>query len=81
MIPLETPRLLADIGGMYARFAIEHELGVLSHQASLRCSDYPGMEDVIRAYLKSADALEIKHAAIAVANPVDGDQVRMTNYH
>ena len=27
------------------------------------------------------DAQQIGHAAIAIANPVEGDQVRMTNYH
>lgn len=81
MSTFETPRLLADIGGLYARFAIETERGVLSHQASLRCSDYQCMEDVLRAYMEPIAKLGVKHAALAVANPVDGDQVRMTNYH
>lgn len=81
MTTFATPRLFADIGGLYARFAIETEKGVLSRQASLRCSDYQGIEDVVRAYMGSIASLQIKHAAITVANPVDGDRVRMTNYH
>lgn len=77
----ESPRLIADIGGLYARFAIELERGQFTHQASLRCADHPSMEQAIRAYLDSVSPLKVAHAAIAVANPVEGDQVRMTNYH
>lgn len=77
----ESPRLIADIGGLYARFAIELERGQFTHQASLRCADHPSMEQAIRAYLDSVAPLRVAHAAIAVANPVEGDQVRMTNYH
>ncbi|WP_225224248.1 glucokinase [Limnohabitans radicicola] len=81
MITPESPRLIADIGGLYARFAIELERGQFTHQASLRCADHPSMEQAIRAYLDSVSPLKVAHAAIAVANPVEGDQVRMTNYH
>ena len=77
----ESPRLIADIGGLYARFAIELERGRFTHQASLRCADHSSMEQAIRAYLDSVAPLQVAHAAIAVANPVEGDQVRMTNYH
>jgi len=81
MITPESPRLIADIGGLYARFAIELERGQFTHQASLRCADHASMEQAIRAYLDSVAPLKVAHAAIAVANPVEGDQVRMTNYH
>ncbi len=81
MITPESPRLIADIGGLYARFAIEFERGQFTHQASLRCADHASMEQAIRAYLDSVAPLKVAHAAIAVANPVEGDQVRMTNYH
>lgn len=81
MITPESPRLIADIGGLYARFAIELERGQFTHQASLRCADHASMEQTIRAYLDSVTPLKVAHAAIAVANPVEGDQVRMTNYH
>lgn len=77
----ESPRLIADIGGLYARFAIEVERGQFSHPASLRCADHASLEQVIRSYLDSVAPLQVEHAAIAVANPVEGDQVRMTNYH
>ncbi len=81
MITFESPRLLADIGRVYARFAIELERDQYSHQASLRCADHPSLEQAIRTYLESVQPLAVEHAAIAIATPVDGDQVRMTNYH
>ncbi|MFW8080219.1 glucokinase, partial [Klebsiella pneumoniae] len=44
------------------------------------CDDYPGVPEVIRAYLDEADHAEpVRHAAIAIANPIEGDEVRMTN--
>ena len=36
----------------------------------------------VRAYLDTVPAgLHVEHAAVATPNPVEGDQVRMTNYH
>jgi glucokinase len=81
MIALDSPRLIADIGRVYARFAIELERDRYTHQASLRCADHPSLEHAIRTYLESVQPLSVEHAAIAIATPVDGDQVRMTNYH
>jgi glucokinase len=74
------PRLLADIGGTYARFALEREPGVYSDRHNLRCADYPDFLSALRAYLAQVDARDIRLGAIAIANPVEGDQVRMTNY-
>ena len=82
--PPTSPRVLADIGGTYARFAIEAESGVFTHIASLRCADHADFHAAISAYLAglpAATAQAVEHAAIAIANPVEGDQVRMTNYH
>jgi glucokinase len=79
-----SPRLLADIGGTYARFAIEQTPGVFEHSASLRCAAHADFHAAVTAYrsgLPAALAQSIEHAAIAIANPVEGDEVRMTNYH
>jgi glucokinase len=81
MSALDSPRLIADIGRVYARFAIEEERGQYMHQASLRCADHDSLEHAVRAYLESVQPLKVAHAAMAVATPVEGDQVRMTNYH
>src|SRR5690349_303959 len=82
--PFESPRLLADIGGTNARFALELAPGYFTQVQVLGCSDYPAVADAMRAYLAMpavAAAGQVRHAAIAIANPVDGDQVRMTNHH
>jgi len=77
---LDSPRLLADIGSLYARFTLEVERGVFSHTAALRCADHNSLQDVVQAYLDAVRPLKVVHAALAMANPVDGDLVRMTNY-
>ncbi len=82
--PHESPRLLADIGGTYARFTLETAPGHFTHDASLRCADHADFHAALSAYLAGLPdgmAGRIEHAAIAIANPVEGDQVRMTNYH
>ncbi len=80
----ENPRLLADVGGTYARFTLETGPGIFEHAASLRCADYEDFHATVQAYLSalpaSASTARIKNAAVAIATPVSGDQVRITNY-
>jgi glucokinase len=47
MLPHDSPRLIADIGGTYARFALEVAPGEFSRIASLRCAD-AGIDHVHR---------------------------------
>jgi glucokinase len=78
------PRLLADIGGTNARFALETAPGSIAAIEVLPCAGYPTLAAALRAYLAKPALLaagRIRHAAIAIANPVDGDLVRMTNHH
>jgi glucokinase len=80
----DTPRLLADIGGTYARFAVEMAPGRFEHAVSLRCADYADFAAAVGAFLKGLPpgaVPHMDHAAVAIANPVEGDEVRMTNYH
>jgi glucokinase len=81
MNSFDTPRLIADIGGTYARFALETATGRFEHAASLRCADHADFHAAVTAYLNTLPDVRIVHAAVAIANPVDGDEVRMTNYH
>ncbi|MCY0385925.1 glucokinase [Robbsia sp. Bb-Pol-6] len=80
------PRLLADIGGTHARFAMEHASHRLSEIRVYPCNGFETVEAAIARYLaeiaESARGVgvPIAHAAIAIANPVDGDTVRMTNF-
>jgi glucokinase len=80
-IAFEKPRLLADIGGTYARFTLETAPGKFEFQRSLLCADHADFHAAITHYLSDLPAGRIRNAAIAIANPVTGDQVRMTNYH
>jgi glucokinase len=78
-------RLLADIGGTNARFALETGPGRFEAIEVLSCQEHASLGDAIRAYLAlpqlAGPGAAIRHAAIAIANPVTGDQVRMTNHH
>ncbi len=78
---LPVPRLIADIGGTYARFALETSIGTFEQARSLQCADYPDFYAAVTAYLNSVQVGRIRHVGVAIANPVDGDSVRMTNYH
>ena len=84
------PRLLADIGGTNARFALEVAPGQMDAIEVLACADYPTLAAALVAYLAlppvveviaKSGATHIRHGAIAIANPVIGDFVRMTNHH
>jgi glucokinase len=81
----DNPRLLADIGGTYARFTLEVAPGVFEHAASLRCAEHVDFYATVKAYIAGLPAAasigQIKNAAIAIATPVAGDRVQMTNYH
>ena len=73
------PRLLADIGATHARFGLETAPGVLARVAVLRCDDYGGIVPLLHAYLGQQATPRIHHAAFALANPISGDLIRMTN--
>ena len=79
-------RLLADIGGTNARFTLETAPHRFEAVTVLPCNAYPRLQDAIAVFLASAAVKRvqdtpIRHAAIAIANPVDGDMVQMTNHH
>ena len=82
MREFDSPRLIADIGGTFARFALETAQGEFEHIALLRCAEHADFHAAVRAFMdRLPRQLHVAHAAIAIANPVEGDQVRMTNYH
>ncbi|QOY93753.1 glucokinase [Massilia sp. UMI-21] len=73
------PRLLADIGATHARFALQSAPGVFGAVRVLKCEDFEGIVPLLRYYLRDHAGLRLHHAALAVANPISGDFVRMTN--
>ena len=75
-------RLLGDIGGTNIRLAWQAGPRAPLHGVqSLRCADYPTLEDAVRAYLEGVGSPEPREAALGIALPVAGDEpVRMTNH-
>lgn len=80
-IYLDGPRLLADVGGTNARFSLERAPGQIDTIRVLRCADYAEFADAFEAYIAESNNPPVRHAAVAIANPVQGDQIKMTNHH
>ena len=73
--------LVADIGATNARFAIVQPDRTISHARILALDDYPTIMDAIAAYLVDERLSNRRtRAALAIASPVTGDQVTMTNH-
>lgn len=74
------PRLLGDIGGTNARFALITAPGApISHISTLACADYAGPLEAIQAWRARTAAPAPRNGAIGIANPVTGDALRLTN--
>ncbi len=75
-------RLLADIGGTNARFAWQRHAGApIEAVRILPCAGFETLADAVQAYLGFVDRPAPPLCAIAVATPVLGDWVQMTNHH
>ncbi|NDY91443.1 glucokinase [Ideonella livida] len=73
------PRLVGDIGGTNARFAVQRTPGgPLEEVRTLPVAQHASLEAAVRHYL-SEIGLSVVQAGMGIANPVLGDQVRMTN--
>jgi glucokinase len=77
------PRLLADIGGTNARFALVDK-DQYRDEHVLACADYPDLVGAIEHYLGKVGAdsgnRRPLEGAFAIAGPVTGDVIRMTNH-
>lgn len=69
-------RLIADIGGTHARFALVGSDGRPHDEQKLLVADFPGPVEAARAYLAGR---EVQDAVLAVATPVDSDWIDLTN--
>ena len=63
----DSPRLLADIGGTYARFTLEIGPGEFTQMASLRCADHADFHAAVRAYLGASSTLSSKDLRLVAA--------------
>jgi glucokinase len=76
------PRLLGDIGGTNARFAwLPADGAPLQAVATYRCAEHATLHDAIARYLAEHGHPVPAAVAIGIANPITGDDVRMTNHH
>jgi glucokinase len=69
-------RLVADIGGTNARFALCGPDGKPESEQKLEVASYPGVVEAARAYLAGR---QVAHAVFAVATHVDSDWIHLTN--
>lgn len=73
-------RLVADLGGTHARFALADAAGGLYRERVLETIEYASPVEAALAYLaESAAAEPPQEAVFAVAGPIFGDQVQFTN--
>lgn len=77
------PYIVADIGGTNARFALvtdkDGDQFIIEHVNILSGSNYAQFTDALEAYIASLNGIKPTSACIAIAGPVDGDLVKMTN--
>lgn len=75
-----TPALLADIGGTNTRLALLTPEGAQVHVQSLRNGDFRSLATLLYHYLSALPPeTRPERAALAVACPVHGDEVQLTN--
>lgn len=73
-------RLVADVGGTNARFALSRgPVERLEEIRVLRCAEHPTLEAAVEAYIADV-GIRPRRAAVAVATALTGDQVQMTNH-
>ena len=80
--PAPTPHLLGDIGGTNARFALlQPATRLITHTITLPTGQFPDLASAAQAYLQQVGQAGVQQACIAIANPIDGDTLKMTNNH
>lgn len=77
------PYLVADLGGTNARFALvtgkENNDFKLEHIKIFAAANFTQFEDALSHYLAGLDGVTPGAACVAIAGPVTGDQIKMTN--
>jgi len=74
------PRIVGDIGGTHARFAMQVARGKpISEPQALPSGDFPGPAEAIQHYLELTGLPHPRWAGLAIATPISGDMLAMTN--
>ena len=76
------PRLMGDVGGTNARFAVQEAPGAQPTQVvTYPVAEYANFDDCLEAYVGQLACARPRQAAVGIANPIVGDSVKMTNFH
>lgn len=74
--------IVADIGGTNARFSrVDLDTLALDKVVVYPCADFATLALALQYYREHQDLTDIAHVAVAIACPVTGDFVKMTNFH
>lgn len=72
--------LIGDIGATNARFALVQSDGSTTPARVYALNDYRALADMVDAYLADeSPPIKPRHAVLAVAAPITGDQITLTN--
>ena len=72
-------KFVADVGGTNIRLARVTEAGVTDIEKYM-CQDFASIDLAIQAYFNDYSDYQFSDGCIAIACPVLGDQVEMTNH-
>lgn len=76
----EFPILVGDIGGTNARFAVVEHAGAATGEPQIvHTADFPTIDDAIRATVLEKLGIRPRSALLAIAGPVIGDEIPLTN--
>lgn len=73
--------LVADMGATFSRIGVIDEFAAIRHVETLRSNDYPSPKEVIEAYLSRFEFPHPAEVMIAMAAPILGDRLKLTNIH
>ncbi|MDC0948987.1 glucokinase [Gammaproteobacteria bacterium] len=74
--------IIGDVGGTNARFAVLDANGDVGEMEVLAVADHQDLGSALNSWRRDhASASQLKQAAIAIANPITDDQIKMTNSH
>jgi glucokinase len=81
MASSDTVWLAGDVGATNARFGLVSPDGAILHSSTFPDADFATIGDAIRAYLaQSGSSGAPRMGCVAIAAPVAGDEIRMTNH-
>jgi glucokinase len=77
---MKFPVLVGDIGGTNGRFALlTAKNAELISFPTVRTADFPNIDDAIRGAIFTATEIRPKSALLAIAGPVNSDEIELTN--